>query len=49
MITPADDDYIVTKRLKIHGTPLPPPFKELADWISARYTSRRSRPARTRR
>jgi hypothetical protein len=37
MITPADDDYIVTKRLKIHGTPLPPRFKELADWISARY------------
>jgi hypothetical protein len=37
MITPADQDYKDSKRVKIHGTPLPPMFKELAEWISARY------------
>jgi hypothetical protein len=31
MITPADDDYRDTKRVKIHGTPLAPPFNELGE------------------
>jgi hypothetical protein len=37
MIAPSDDDYRDTRRLKIHGTELPSPFKELAKWIAARY------------
>jgi hypothetical protein len=37
MITPTDEDYKDTKQVKIHGTQLPPMFKELAEWISARY------------
>jgi hypothetical protein len=37
MITPADQDYKDTKRVKIHGTPLLPMFEELAEWISVRY------------
>ena len=37
MIAPTDDGYRDTKRVKTHGTPLPPPFKELAEWIAARY------------
>lgn len=37
MISPSDADYQDTKRLKIDGTPLPPLFKQLAEWISAQY------------
>jgi hypothetical protein len=37
MIAPTDDDYRDAKRVKTHGAPLPPPFKELAEWIAARY------------
>jgi len=37
MITPRDEDYKQTKRLKITGFPLESPFKELADWVSAKY------------
>lgn len=37
MITPLDEDYQQTKRLKKSGAPLESPFKELAGWISAEY------------
>jgi hypothetical protein len=37
MITPRDDDYQQTKRLKRTGAPLESPFKELADWVGAKY------------
>lgn len=37
MITPGDDDYRHTKRLKRTGAPLEYPFKELADWIGPEY------------
>jgi hypothetical protein len=37
MITSADDDYRDTKRVRIHGTPLAPPFNEVGEWIAARY------------
>lgn len=40
MIMPSDDDYTKTKRLKIDGTPLVSPFKELAEWIGAHYEVR---------
>jgi hypothetical protein len=37
MITPSDEDYQQTKRLKRTGAPLESPFKETADWIAAEY------------
>lgn len=37
MITPRDEDYQQTKRIKRTGVPLESPFKELADWVSAEY------------
>jgi hypothetical protein len=37
MITPGDKDYQQTKRLKRNGTPLEPPFRELAAWVGANY------------
>jgi hypothetical protein len=37
MIAPTDEDYKSTKRVKIDGTPLPPVFRQLAQWVSARY------------
>ena len=37
MITPRDEDYQQTKRLKKTGAPLKSPFKELADWIGTNY------------
>jgi hypothetical protein len=35
MITHLDSSYQETKRLKQNGAPLPSPFRELAEWITA--------------
>lgn len=40
MITPSDDDYQETKRLKRSGASLKSPFKEIADWVAAEYRVR---------
>lgn len=40
MITPSDDDYQETKRLKRSGAPLKSPFKEIAEWVAAEYRVR---------
>jgi len=37
MITPADEDYKDTKRVKLGGAPLLPMFKVLAEWIFEQY------------
>jgi len=37
VITPDDEDYQQTKRIKRNGTPLESPFRELAAWVSANY------------
>ena len=37
MITPSDDDYQETKRLKRSGAPLTSPFREIAQWVAAEY------------
>jgi hypothetical protein len=37
MFISLDDSYKQTKRIKIDGTPIGPPFAELAEWIAARF------------
>lgn len=37
VITPTDEDYQQTKRIKRTGVSLGSPFKELAEWIGANY------------
>lgn len=40
MIMPSDRDYQQTKQVKTRGTPLPSPYRELADWIDTHYNVR---------
>src|SRR6267378_4377301 len=37
MITPSDLAYRQTKQIKVSGAPLLSPYRELAEWINARY------------